>query len=231
MTNEYDGWELHYFDEAYNFRKYQFQLIKNFVKGKTAEVGPGTGENVKYYYNLTEELHLFEPSKKVFNVLKEKISQGRKIEFFNNDLLSHKDKFDTIIYFDVLEDIREDKREFFDAYSKLNPGGHLIINVPAFNFLYSKFDKDFGHFKRYNKNDFKIFFREIQPKFNKLVYYDSIGFLLIILSRIFFKTAQTDYDNIGKRVSIWNKLIPISKLLDSLLFHFFGKSLLCIVRK
>ena len=43
---------------------------------------------------------------------------------------------------------RNDKREFFDAYSKLNPGGHLIINVPAFNFLYSKFDKDFGHFKR-----------------------------------------------------------------------------------
>ena len=228
MKNEYDGWELHYFDEAYNFRKYQFQLIKNYIKGKTAEVGPGTGENVIYYYNQTKELHLFEPSKKVFKVLKDKVSPGRKIDFFNNDLLSHKDTFDTIIYLDVLEHIKDDKREFFDAYSKLNLGGHLIINVPAFNFLYSKFDKDFGHYKRYNKADFKKFIEQLKPKFSKLIYYDSIGFLLIVLSKILF---SSDYSNIEKKVSFWNKLIPISRIIDLITFFSFGKSLLCIIKK
>ena len=71
--------------------------------------------------------------------------------------MNHKDKYDTIIYLDVLEHIEHDQKEFLNAFSNLNDGGHLIVSVPAYNFLYSKFDKDFGHYKRYNKADFKKF--------------------------------------------------------------------------
>ena len=49
MNNLYEGWELSYFDQADNFRNYEFSLCKNYISGKTAEVGPGTGENIKYY--------------------------------------------------------------------------------------------------------------------------------------------------------------------------------------
>ena len=37
----YDGWELKYFDKAFNFRNYQFELVKKFIRGRVAEVGPG----------------------------------------------------------------------------------------------------------------------------------------------------------------------------------------------
>ena len=53
----------------------------------------------------------------------------------------------------VLEHIEDDKEELNIAVSKLNQGGHLIILVPAHNELYSKFDKEIGHFRRY-KVDF-----------------------------------------------------------------------------
>ena len=49
MSNLYEGWELSYFDQADNFRNYEFSLCKNYISGKTAEIGPGTGENLKYY--------------------------------------------------------------------------------------------------------------------------------------------------------------------------------------
>ena len=31
-TINYDGYELEYFDDAYNFRKYQIQLIKKYLQ-------------------------------------------------------------------------------------------------------------------------------------------------------------------------------------------------------
>ena len=37
---DYDGWELGFFDLSKNFRKYQFDLIKEFISGKVAEIGP-----------------------------------------------------------------------------------------------------------------------------------------------------------------------------------------------
>ena len=45
----YDGWELKYFDKAFNFRNYQLELVKKFIRGKVAEVGPGNGTFLKYY--------------------------------------------------------------------------------------------------------------------------------------------------------------------------------------
>jgi SAM-dependent methyltransferase len=57
--------------------------------------------------------------------------------------------YDTLALFDVLEHI-EDEKAFLEALLfHLKPGGRLLINVPAFMFLYSRYDKIVGHQRRY----------------------------------------------------------------------------------
>ena len=56
----------------------------------------------------------------------------------------------------------------------------LIINVPAFNYLYSEFDRDVGHFRRYSKKVFSSFFFNLKFKLIKLVYYDVVGYFIFI---------------------------------------------------
>ena len=46
-----------------------------------------------------------------------------------------------------------DKRFLNDSLFHLKKGGIAIINVPAVNLLYSKYDKLIGHIKRYKKQD------------------------------------------------------------------------------
>jgi hypothetical protein len=59
-------------------------------------------------------------------------------------------RFSTIFAFDVLEHI-VDEKAFLDAVAfHLAADGALIINVPAYQALYSKYDRVVGHVRRYS---------------------------------------------------------------------------------
>ena len=108
MSNlKYDGFELEYFDNSNNFRKYQLNLIKKFLKNNTAEVGPGRGGFVNYYKKYCKFLYLIEPDRKLCGLLKQKYS-NKKITIKNSTINKVQTKFDTIMYFDVLEHIQND---------------------------------------------------------------------------------------------------------------------------
>tara|TARA_B100000029_G_C17499755_1_gene932257 strand:+ start:655 stop:1362 length:708 start_codon:yes stop_codon:yes gene_type:complete len=227
MNNLYQGWELSYFDQADNFRKYEFSFCKNYISGKTAEIGPGTGENIKYYFDRVTNLHLYETSQTLFDVLKKRTTTFPNIKLLNQPFRNISENFDTIIYLDVIEHIQDDQEEILNACSKLNKNGKLIINVPAFNILFSKFDKDVGHFRRYNKKRLLDIFSKIDVDIKELKYFDSIGFFFSLLSKIIGSSKS----NFAIKIKIWNFLVPISKVLDKILFHSFGKSLICVVEK
>jgi len=59
-------------------------------------------------------------------------------------------KFELIFLFDILEHI-EDQQSFLDAVTfHLKETGTVIINVPAYQSLYSPYDKAVGHLRRYS---------------------------------------------------------------------------------
>ena len=150
----YDGWELRYFDLSKNFRKYQFDLIKKYIFGNVAEIGPGNGIILEYYVDRCETLDLFEPDKDLFLNLNNKFSDVKKITIQNKELELSDGIYDTILYLDVLEHIEDHESEILKAFGSLKKDGYLVFNVPAFQFLYSDFDKKVGHFRRYSKKYF-----------------------------------------------------------------------------
>tara|TARA_B110000027_G_scaffold21144_1_gene22499 strand:- start:2095 stop:2790 length:696 start_codon:yes stop_codon:yes gene_type:complete len=224
----YDGWELKFFDEAKNFRDYQLKLIKQYVKGYVAEVGPGNGMNVSTYIKYPKKIDLYEPTKKLYLELKKRFKKTNKISIYNKKFLLQKEKYDSILYLDVLEHIKKDKEEILKAFKSIKKNGYLIINVPAFSYLYSKFDKDVGHHKRYQKKDMRIIFKNIKYKKLDLRYYDSIGYILSLFSKLTFSNYKKKFN---QKIKIWDSLIPLSKIIDFLTFNLFGKSLLIVIKK
>ena len=229
MSNiEYDGWELEHFDNSDNFRNYQCDLLKDHLKGHVAEVGPGNGENLLIYKDKVDTLELYEPSKSLFDNLKLRFSNDKKLVIKNDVFSLNENAYDTIMYLDVLEHIENDHQEVIKAFNSLKSGGKLIINVPAFQHLYSGFDKDVNHFRRYNKKRLLNLFENLDYLFYELKYYDCLGYLLSLMSKLFTKDYK---NNFNKKIKIWNSLIPLSKILDKLIFHLFGKSLMLIITK
>ena len=223
---KYDGYELEYFDSAYNFRKYQLQLIKKYLIGNLAEVGPGKGAFVNYYLKFLKSVMLIEPDNNLFKNLKKKHKNKKKLKIKNTTIDKIKRKFDSIIYFDVLEHIKDDLNEIKNAKKKCKKKGFLIFSVPAYQSFYNEFDKSVGHFKRYNKNDFKKLSAKTNLKIEKLIYYDSFGFFLLLLNKL-FNFSNT---NLKRKIGFWNFFIPLSRLIDFVTLNKFGKSLICVFK-
>lgn len=61
--------------------------------------------------------------------------------------------FDLIGLFDVLEHVEEDRASLGEIARRLNPGGKILLTVPAFRFLWSLHDDENHHKRRYRKKD------------------------------------------------------------------------------
>jgi SAM-dependent methyltransferase len=60
-------------------------------------------------------------------------------------------RYDALLLFDVLEHIAE-TRPFVEAVLRhLRPGGHLLVNVPAGQWLFGPYDVAAGHVRRYDR--------------------------------------------------------------------------------
>ena len=56
--------------------------------------------------------------------------------------------------------------------------------MPAFNILFSKFDRDVGHFRRYNKKNLLEIFSKLDIDIKQLKYFDSMGFFLVYCQKL-----------------------------------------------
>ena len=184
--DDYKGWELESFDEASNFRKLQLNKIKKFIKNKDIlDIGSGNGGLINYYLKETNKVSSIEPSVKLKKKLEAKYK--KMINIFSNKKKLKK-KYDVILYMDVIEHIKKYNYEINSIKKYLKKNGLIIINVPAFNFLYTDFDKKIGHIKRFSKKDVFNISRKHNLKIKKIEYYDSVGFFLILFSKFILRT-------------------------------------------
>tara|TARA_B100001121_G_scaffold309494_1_gene336580 strand:- start:968 stop:1648 length:681 start_codon:yes stop_codon:yes gene_type:complete len=224
---DYPGKELEIFDKATIWRKYVHFLVKNYLKEALLEVGAGIGSFTNNYKNDFSDITLTELDKSNIQKLSEKF-KNTKIKINSNYTSNQTNKFNTILYMNVLEHIEKDVEEINIALEKLNVDGHLIILVPAHNELFTKFDKEIGHFRRY-KVDFFQNLNIGQNEILKLHYLDCFGYFLYFLNKIFFKDEI--YPSKFK-IFIWDKIFtPFTIIIDKIFRYRYGKNILCIIKK
>ena len=225
---KYPGKELEIFDKANLWRNYLHKIISKYIGKKVLEVGAGIGSFTQIYMDDKKDITLSEIDDFNYKTIKEKFYYKKNCTIEKKRITEINDEFDTIMYLSVLEHIEDDKEEILQALSKLRKNGNLIICAPAHNFMYSEFDKEIGHFKRYEMN----FFKELKFK-NAIVlksfFIDSFGYLLYFINKLVFKKEV--YPS-KLKIFIWDKLfIPITYIIDFVTFYKLGKNIICVIKK
>ena len=231
----YEGWELPFFDKAKNFREYQLDILKKHIKGVVAEIGPGNGSLCEKYLYLSTKVYLFEPSNNLYENLVIKFENLNNVNLINSEFKPLNQKFDCILLMDVIEHIEDPSELIMQAKESLNQNGKILINVPAFQHLYSKFDRDVGHIRRYNKKTFLDTMKQIPENKISLFYYDTVGYFMSLLSKLLFdilgRNSKNYQNNFNKKIALWDFFIPMSKLLDKIFLNNLGKSMFVIINK
>jgi SAM-dependent methyltransferase len=223
---DYVGTELELFAQATNWKAYVARHLSPFIAGRVLEVGAGIGSNIAQSMN-GKVLHwcALEPDGKLADEIRGAQQQGRlpaNCTVVTGDIktVPPHERFDTILYIDVLEHIEADRAELMQAASLLAPGGRIVVLGPAYQFLFSPFDDSIGHFRRYNLTGLK----QLTPpgcRVASAFMLDSLGFFASLANRLFLRSAMPS----KAQIATWDRaIVPISRLLDPLTFYRFGKS-------
>ncbi|MEN8445006.1 MAG: class I SAM-dependent methyltransferase [Cyanobacteria bacterium J06555_13] len=155
------GVELERFEKVKNWKRYVGSILCPYLKGDVLEIGAGRGNNTEFLSIAQYSSWTFlEPDSVLYQVL------AHRITALNNPLLrthqgtiqdlSPHQRFDSILYIDVLEHIKEHQAEIASATLRLQRNGYLIVLSPAHQFLYSPFDQAVGHYRRYTKQSHTV---------------------------------------------------------------------------
>lgn len=230
---KYPGQELQLFETAINWKEYFARRITKYITGKVLEVGAGIG-GTTLLLNKDKAISwlLLEPDEKMSQTLQQKINtkllpSNCKAMKGTLDSLDKNEKFDCILYIDVLEHIENDASELKKAIYHLSQGGHLIILSPAFQFLFSPFDKAIGHCRRYTRKTLSAIKPDsLMPV--KVIYLDTAGFFASLLNKLLLRQQYPR----KRQVQIWDRwMIPVSRITDRIFFYSFGKSILAVWKK
>jgi hypothetical protein len=129
----------------------------------------------------------------------------------------------------VLEHIADDRSVVSEIFDRMDAGGKVFFYVPAFMVLYTSMDEKVGHHRRYTKRQLAGLFRRAGFVVDDTRYADSLGFFVTLL----FKWFGNDRGDLSARpVKIYDRFVfPLSRMLDHVLFPFFGKNVMIRAHK
>lgn len=232
-VENYIGNELALFEKAQNWKNYYGSFFKPHLKGDVVEVGAGIGGTTLVLCNGDQKSWTcIEPDGTLTDKIQQLIDKKELPNYCSIVKGTLKDvspanKYDAIIYIDVIEHIEDDKAEVNLATQYLKPGGTLIVLVPAHQYLYNEFDAALGHFRRYDRK----MLRGVVPAGMtevKVFYLDCVGLIASLANKWFLKQSTPT----EKQISFWDKVIvPISRIIDPLFANSLGKTVIGIWKK
>ncbi len=218
---------------APRYFQWQYELAEPHIGRRVLEVGCGVG-NVTA---LLEGLDLVVGIDMELECIRERTRRyaGRANIFSEHlDVLDPefpalgKYGFDTIVCFNVLEHISDDRKALEHMLSVLQPGGKLILIIPAFEALYGPIDSNLGHFRRYSKAGMTELAESVGFDQAAAHYMNFVGFFgWWFNARILRKTEQSE-----QQIRVFDSwVVPVSSRLESLLHPPCGQSIFVVLRK
>ncbi len=230
--SEYKGTDLEAMENANNQNEWILNEFRPYLGKQVCEVGAGQGNLTSLLLSeKIDSLTSFEPSENMFVRLEKTFPSASNFNPVNQSLSEEPDQwkgaFDSITYINVLEHIEDDKKELRHAFGCLKENGYLLIFVPALSWLYSSFDREIGHYRRYHKNNLVSITQIAQFNIVQAKYVDMLG---IVPWYIFLVLLRQNLSPTG--VSLYNKLItPLARKIESVVPPPLGKNLLLIAQK
>ena len=232
----YSGDELEGLAETFHYQKWIADQFYPYLHGRIMEIGAGIGTMAKRWLVRADELHLVEPAKNLFPVLRENfhncpnvvLHQGNLGEILSKNPGLAVKAFDAVVMVNVLEHIEDDGSVLELIHRMLRPGGHLLIFVPAMPVLYGSLDIKFGHYRRYTRAGLAAVCGKAGYEIACSRYFDMFGaFPWWLINRVLHSSSLNP-----RMAKLYDRLVvPFARHVEMVVTPPFGKNLVLVGRR
>jgi len=219
--------------KATNYFAWQGRLVKPELGRRVVEVGCGIGNFTGMLLDREAVLSIdIEPE--CIQRLKERYPKQPNLKAFVCDAgspaLSELASFrpDTCVCLNALEHIAEESKALQGMSSILEPGGVIVLLLPAFQALYGPIDRNLSHHRRYSRRAILELAQSGRMKVKKLQYVNFAGFFgWWANSHIFRREEQSE-----AQIRFFDRyIVPVLSRVESWIAPPFGQSLFVVLEK
>ncbi len=217
-------------DGAVNYASWIYDLVAPHLGPRTLELGAGHGTFTGRIAERTSRLVAVDISNQFVEVLRARYEDDPGIEVYRGDIeaAAPHGPYDSAVLINVLEHIEDDEAALRQLLDMLEPGGRLILWVPAFEALYSEFDRKVGHFRRYAAKALQAQLDQVGYEVRTMRYVNCVGALAWLLMARFLRRTPTS----GRPVMVFDRhVVPILRRLEDRYRMPVGQSIFVVAER
>jgi SAM-dependent methyltransferase len=215
--------------EAVRYRRWLCRLCTPYLGDHPIEIGAGSGDYAREWLDLgVPRLTLVEVSKSRYASLSRRFaSDGRVVTLHQLDVSQRRAAHSAAVALNVLEHVEADEAALRAWARCVRPGGFVIIFVPAFRGLMSRFDRELGHLRRYRQKEIRDLLARCALDVEECRYVNLPGyFAWFVVMRVFGGRPRA-----GMALRVWDRVVvPLAAGLERRWRVPFGQSVLAIAR-
>jgi SAM-dependent methyltransferase len=213
---------------AVNHRRWFVELAIPHLGGHPIEVGSGLGYYAADWAPHFERFTATEADPDRLVLLKDKLEAYPHIDV-RQLLLPCEDmgQYTGAVSYNVLEHIEDHVGALRSMKQLVQPGGKVVLIVPAFPFAMSPVDIATGHVRRYTRKSMRAALTEAGLVPERIKYVNMLGLLGYYMATSVFKLAPKE----GPMVKFYDRFVlPVTKAAEKLVPMPFGQSVFAVAR-
>jgi len=202
-------------DRLQRYNRWIWERLRPFVGQRVLEVGAGSGTMTRFLYGrelivaTDKETPYIDRLRNAFRrrpgIIVERLDLDRDDAI---DLSRY--AFDTVLCINVLEHTADDVAALQRARQLLQPGGRIVVFVPAGKDLYGSLDRGVGHQRRYERDELQEKLRQAGFEVVEISYQNQIArFAWWLNSRVLNRQALP-----AAQSRVFDRLVPLLRALE-----------------
>jgi glycosyltransferase involved in cell wall biosynthesis len=203
-------------EQAPRFNRWMYDVIRKHLGTRIAELGSGRG-NLSKLLKQGANVLVTDNREPYLDELRERWGHLPNVRVARLDLVKANDykiltdfQVDTVVCLNVLEHIEDDLGVLKRLCDAVPPGCRVVFLVPFNQKLFSRFDREIGHFRRYSKTELEQKMRSAGLNVECQFYFNKAGVIAWWVGNTLFNQRSIT----AWQLKIYNLLTPLFRALD-----------------
>jgi SAM-dependent methyltransferase len=219
---------------AVNYHRWTYEVARRAIGERVLEVGGGLGSFSRFLADR-QRLVILDHDPDCTRHLRGRFGRHASVRILDADILDpalpdalRPERLDTAVCMNVLEHIEDDRAALRNIHRALQPGGRLILLVPAHPSLYGTLDELVGHHRRYTRGEVKGKVRAAGFAVQRCLYFNSVG----AAGRYVIGRVRRQRETGKGQVRFYDRyVVPLLARAERVIPPPFGQSLVVVGRK